>query len=77
MQHVGKACDAPLDICMTFNAAADSLVRHGVARARWTRREGLDLLQQARDRRLVQFGENVRERVSTSSATAAAAAARR
>jgi len=63
MQHVGRACDAPLDICMMFNTAAESLVRHGVAR-RVDAAEGLDLLQQARDRRLVQFGENARERVS-------------
>ncbi len=63
MQHVGKACDAPLEICMMLNAAAESLVRHGVAR-RVDAAEGLDLLQQARDRRLVQFGENARERVS-------------
>ncbi len=63
MQHVGKACDAPLDICMTFNSAASSLVRHGVAR-QVDLAEATDLLQQARDRRLVQFGENARERVS-------------
>ena len=63
MQHVGRACDAPLEICMMFNTAASSLVRHGVAR-RVDAAEGLDLLQQARDRRLVQFGENARERVS-------------
>jgi ferredoxin len=63
MQHVGKACDAPLDICMTFNSAASSLVRHGVVR-RVDAAEATDLLQQARDRRLVQFGENARERVS-------------
>jgi ferredoxin len=63
MQHVGRACDAPLDICMMFNTVAESLVRHGVAR-RVDAAEGLDLLQQARDQRLVQFGENARERVS-------------
>jgi ferredoxin len=63
MQHVGRACDAPLDICMTFNSAASSLVRHGVAR-QVDPAEATDLLQQARDRRLVQFGENARERVS-------------
>jgi Na+-translocating ferredoxin:NAD+ oxidoreductase RNF subunit RnfB len=63
MQHVGKACDAPLDICMTFNSTASSLVRHGVAR-RVDTAEATDLLQQARDRRLVQFGENARERVA-------------
>jgi ferredoxin len=62
-QHLGQACDAPLDICMTFNTAAASLVRHGVAR-RVDAAECLDLLQQARDLRLVQFGENAREHVS-------------
>jgi Na+-translocating ferredoxin:NAD+ oxidoreductase RNF subunit RnfB len=63
MQHVGRACGAPLDICMTFNTVAASLTRHGVAR-RVDATECLDLLQQARDLRLVQFGENARERVS-------------
>lgn len=63
MAHVGRACDAPQDVCMTFNASADALVRHGHARAVDVA-EGLDLLQQARDRGLVQFGENVREQVN-------------
>jgi len=63
MQHRGTACDAPLDICMTFGSVADSLTRHGFAR-RVETAEGLDLLQAARERGLVQFGENVREQVS-------------
>jgi ferredoxin len=62
-QHLGQACDAPLDNCMMFNTAADSLTRHGVAR-RVDAAECLDLLQQARDRGLVQFGENARRHVS-------------
>jgi len=62
-QHVGRACDAPLDICMTFGATADSLIRHSFAR-RVDVAEGLDLLAEARGRRLVQFGENVRSEVS-------------
>ena len=61
--HVGRACDAPLDICMTFGTTADSLIRHGFAR-RVDAAEGLDLLDAARERGLVQFGENVRTRVS-------------
>lgn len=63
MQHVGKNCDAPLDICMTFNDTADSLIRHGVAR-KVDHSEGLDLLEEARANNLVQFGENVQEKVS-------------
>ena len=46
MEHVGKACDAPMDICMTFNGSAESLTKHGYARPVDVA-EGLDLLQQA------------------------------
>ncbi len=63
MGHVGRACEAPTSICMTFNTSADALIRHGHAR-RVDVAEGLDLLQQAYDQGLVQFGENVRERVN-------------
>jgi ferredoxin len=63
MMHVGRNCDAPLDICMTFNGSAQSLIRHGYARAVDVS-EGMDLLQQAYEQNLVQFGENVRERVN-------------
>ena len=63
MEHLGKACDAPMDICMTFNTSAASLTKHGHAR-RIDAVECLDLLQQAYDHNLVQFGENVREEVN-------------
>jgi len=63
MGHLGRACDAPLDICMTFNATAGSLVKHGHARA-VSPEEGLDLLREAWERNLVQFGSNVREQVN-------------
>ena len=62
MAHLGKACDAPMDICMTFNGTAGSLIRHGIAR-RVEVQEGLDLLARAVEGNLVQFGENVRDRV--------------
>ncbi len=59
MMHVGRSCEAPMEICTTFNTAAQSLVKHGHAR-RIDASEGLDLLDQARELGLVQFGENVR-----------------
>lgn len=62
-EHVGKACAAPRDICMTFGGTADSLIRHGYAR-RVDRAEGMDLLAEAYDNRLVQFGENVQRDVA-------------
>ena len=63
MQHVGRDCEAPKDICMTFNTSAASLSRHGHARPVDTT-ECLDLLDRAQEHGLVQFGENVRERVN-------------
>ena len=63
MSHLGRACEAPQEICMTFGSTAASLIRHGNARSLEVR-ECLDLLQAAYSHNLVQFGENVRERVS-------------
>lgn len=63
MYHVGKACDAPMDICMTFGATASSLIKHGHAR-RVDAVEGMELLHQAYESNLVQCGENVRKGVS-------------
>ena len=52
-----------MDICMTFNTTAASLTKHGHAR-QIDSTECLDLLEQAYDHNLVQFGENVREQVN-------------
>jgi ferredoxin len=59
MSHVGRACGAPMEICLTFGSTAAALVRHGHARASDSA-EALDLLARARGEGLVQFGENVR-----------------
>lgn len=63
MTHLGRNCSAPLDICMTFNSSAASLTRSGHARA-IDIAECLDLLDQAYEHKLVQFGENVQSRVN-------------
>jgi len=63
MQHLGRACNAPQEICMTFNNTAASLIKHGCARS-IEKEECLDLLQVAYEHNLVQFGENVRETVN-------------
>ncbi len=63
MEHVGKACAAPQNICMTFNTTASSLIRHGFAR-KVDVAEGLDLLAEAQDNNLIQFGENIQKSVN-------------
>jgi ferredoxin len=62
MQHLGKSCDAPMDICMTFSGAAQSLIKHGIARSVDVS-EGIALLDKAVSHNLVQFGENVQNQV--------------
>ncbi|MBL7113878.1 MAG: 4Fe-4S dicluster domain-containing protein [Bacteroidales bacterium] len=63
MLHIGEACDAPMDICMSFNVSAASLSKHGFAREIDVA-ECLDLLQIAYENKLVQFGSNMREEVN-------------
>jgi ferredoxin len=60
---MGKACDAPMDICMTFNNVGASLIRHGYAR-QIDAAECTDLLDKAYEHNLVQFGENSKTEVS-------------
>ncbi len=62
-QHVGMACDAPMDVCLTFGGVADSLSRRGFSRA-IGKSEAMDVLARSYEANLVQCGENVREGVS-------------
>lgn len=63
MSHMGRDCDAPKEICMTFNSVASSLVKYDYAR-RVEVSECLELLETAYSHNLVQFGDNVREDVN-------------
>ena len=63
MEHTGKACDAPQEVCLTFNGCAESLVRHGVAKKISTD-EALEILDRVIALGLVQIGDNIQEGVS-------------
>lgn len=63
MLHVGRDCDAPKRICMTFNTTAGSLIKHGFA-DKVGISECLELLNKAYEHNLVQFGDNVQEGVN-------------
>ncbi len=63
MSHMGKACDAPMEICMTFNNTAESLIKADYAK-KISIKECMSLLETAHEHNLVQFGENVQERVN-------------
>lgn len=61
--HVGTACKADLDNCLTFGTVASSLIRSGNAR-QIEKSECRELLHKAWEQNLVQFGENVQREVS-------------
>jgi ferredoxin len=63
MHHLDKACDAPIDVCLSMNGAAEILVRNGHARE-ISVEEGLKILQECKDLGLVQTGDNVQSEVS-------------
>ena len=62
-EHLGEGCENPLEMCMSLGAAADYLVRHGLARE-ITREEGLDILVAGREAGLVHIADNLRSDIS-------------
>lgn len=62
-EHLGKGCDKPREVCLTFNQIAKSLSRNGIARA-ITRDEAMDILAKSKAAGLAQTGDNVQREVS-------------
>lgn len=56
--HLGKACDAPLDVCTTLYPAAEWIIRRGLGRAA-TVEELLEVLDRAEELGLVHNCDNV------------------
>jgi len=63
MKHLGRECDAPLEVCLTLNNSASSLIKHGIVKS-VDKAEGLDILNRAYDYNLVQFADNARQGVN-------------
>jgi len=62
MHHVGKACDKPLETCMSFNEVAKSLSKHNIAR-KIDKDEALNILDDCIDKGLMQIGDNIQDQV--------------
>jgi ferredoxin len=59
MQHLGLACDAPMDVCLTFNQVARYLADYGIARE-ISKEEAHRIVRQCMDHGLMQIGDNTR-----------------
>ena len=60
--HLGKACDQPQRCCLSLNYAAESLIRNGFAEP-LGQDEALRIIEDCRQRGLVQIGDNVQRKV--------------
>jgi ferredoxin len=63
MEHLGKSCSQPQDVCLTFNTSAKSLAKHGIARE-INKDEAKEILNQCIKNGLVQIGDNVQDNVN-------------
>ncbi len=62
-EHLGKACDAPQETCLSFGNGSRSLVRQGFARE-IGEEEALEVLARAKEAGLMQTGDNVKHGLS-------------
>jgi len=60
MEHMGMACDAPQETCLTFDTIARHLVEQGIARE-ISKEEALKIVKKAIDHDLVQIADNVKQ----------------
>jgi NAD-dependent dihydropyrimidine dehydrogenase PreA subunit len=62
-QHLGQACDRPTEVCLSFNYAAESVGRNGIARP-ITKDEAMNILGRCKEAGLAQTGDNVQRQVA-------------
>ena len=63
MHHLGQACDAPREVCLTFNDVAAYLAEYGIARE-ISRDEAHAIVRDCAERGLVQIGDNKKNRLA-------------
>jgi Pyruvate/2-oxoacid:ferredoxin oxidoreductase delta subunit len=60
MEHLGKTCDNPQDVCLTFNGMAEQLSEYGIAR-KISKDEAHKIIDLCVKRGLVQIGDNTKD----------------
>lgn len=63
MKHIGKACKMPQEVCLTFNASAKSLSKHGIAK-KINKKEAMKILDKCINYGLMQIGDNIQKNVN-------------
>jgi ferredoxin len=60
-EHLGTACEAPQEVCLSMNGGAEFVLRHEFGRP-VEKAEARDMLVQSREMKLVQIADNVKTR---------------
>jgi len=63
MEHVGKGCNQPQEVCLTFNNSAKSLSKHGIAKE-ISKEKAFEILDECIKNGLVQIGDNIQDNVN-------------
>lgn len=61
MEHAGKACDNPQDVCLSFGSIAKSLIDKGIAKE-ISKTEAFAILELCIGKGLVQIGDNIKNK---------------
>lgn len=62
-EHLGHACDRPVETCLTLGIGAEAMIRAGIGRP-IDSAEGLDILARCKEAGLAQTGDNVKNHVT-------------
>lgn len=63
MEHLGKACDAPMRACLSLNGGAEAMAHMQVSE-RISPKEALDIVEECKKYGLAQTGDNVKKGVT-------------
>jgi len=61
--HLGTACERPEQACLTFNYAAEAMIRSGIAQP-ITTGEAMGILEKCKEAGLAQTGDNIQRKVT-------------
>ncbi|MCX8064017.1 MAG: 4Fe-4S binding protein [Candidatus Hydrogenedentes bacterium] len=62
-QHLGKACSAPLETCISINGGADAMIQMQISK-KITSKDALKIVEECKSQQLVQIGDNVQKQVT-------------
>ncbi|MGC8737991.1 MAG: ATP-binding protein [Candidatus Hydrogenedens sp.] len=62
-QHLGKACSAPLETCISVNGGADAMIQMQISK-KITARDAMKIVEECKSQQLVQIGDNVQQQVT-------------